>query len=136
MHAASWAVFNNEKTHGITWHVMAEKIKECDILKQARIKIEAQETTASLILKCRQQAMAAFADLADELPANRHQRIQQNMYMRRYYSSNKKPEGNGWINWNSPAEEIDRLYRALSFGKYINRLSLPKFMLGDQVRHR
>ncbi len=130
---ASWAILNNEIAHGITWYVMAKKINECDILKQAKIKIEAQETASSLILKCSQHAVTAFAELADELAGKSYQRIQQNISQRRYYSCNKKPEGNGWINWNSPADEIERLCRALSFGKYINRLSLPKFMLGDQV---
>lgn len=133
MHVTSWAILNNEKVHGITWHVMAEKINECDILKQAEIKIEPQDTASSLILKCRQQAVITFGELADELAAKSHQRVQQDMSQRRFYSFNKKPVGNGWINWNSPAEEIDRLYRALSFGKYINRLSLPKFTLGNKV---
>ena len=37
VHATSWAIFNQEKTHGITWHVMSEIVDSGDILKQVSI---------------------------------------------------------------------------------------------------
>jgi len=133
VHATSWALLNNEKIHGVTWHVMTERMDEGDILKQAEINIEDHETALSLNLKCYQLAMTTFAELVDELDAKKIQRKTQDFTQCNYYSLNQKPPGNGWINWNSSAEDIDRLYRALSLGQYTNRLSLPKFMLGEQI---
>lgn len=133
VHVTSWTILNNEKTHGITWHIMTEEIDEGDVLKQAEINIEDCETALSLNLKCYQEAITTFAELADELATKNIKRTAQDLSQRSYYFYNQKPQGNGWINWGSSAEDIDRLCRALSLGQYTNRLSLPKFILGDQA---
>ena len=43
-HSTSWAIFNNEKKHGITWHVMTETVDAGDILEQSEINVKEDES--------------------------------------------------------------------------------------------
>jgi len=131
--ATSWAIFNNERMHGITWHVVNEHIDGGDILKQIAIPVSADETALSLNMKCFEQAITTFSDLADELVNKAYQRIPQDLSQRTYFARSQKPAGNGWINWHSSAEEIDRLFRATQFGNYRNTFTVLKIVLGDDV---
>lgn len=134
VHATSWAILNKEQQHGITWHVMTDKLDAGDILKQQAVTVNNKETALSLNLKCYQAAINSFAELIDELASNTYVRTPQDLTLRTYYAFNKKPMGNSLIKWNDDAENIYRLHRALHFGpNYINRLSLPKFIIGKQA---
>lgn len=131
--ATSWAILNNETMHGITWHVVNERIDGGDILKQVAIPILPGETALSLNMKCFEQAIASFSDLADELLNKSYQRIPQDLSQRTYFARSQKPTSNGWINWHSSAEEIDRLWRATQFGNYRNTFTVAKIVLNDEV---
>lgn len=131
--ATSWAILNNETMHGITWHVVNERIDGGDILKQVTIPILPGETALSLNMKCFEQAIASFSDLADELLNKSYQRIPQDLSQRTYFARSQKPTSNGWINWHSSAEEIDRLWRATQFGNYRNTFTVAKIVLNDDV---
>jgi amino acid adenylation domain-containing protein/non-ribosomal peptide synthase protein (TIGR01720 family) len=129
VHATSWALLNQEKSHGVTWHIMEEKIDAGDILKQEIVNIDNDETALSLNLKCYQAAIKAFSELVDELATNTYVRKPQDLSQRTYYPINQKSMGNGWINWHDSAENIERYYRALNFGDYCNRLGSLKFKI-------
>ena len=133
VHATSWALINDEKTHGITWHVMDEQLDSGDIIKQAITTIDHDETALSLNLKCYNLAITTFSDLIDELSDGTYLRTPQNLDQRSYYSRYQKPLSNGWINWRQPACDIDKICRALQFGYSINRFATPKFALGNDV---
>lgn len=133
VNAPSWAILNNEKKHGVTWHVMNDIIDSGDLLKQALFTIEDHETALSLNLKCYQNALALFENLASELPNNKPKRIPQELDKRSYYTLNHKPEGNGWIDWHSLGEKIERYFRAFYLGAHDNRLSLLKFNLHNDI---
>ncbi len=128
----SWAILNNEKTHGVTWHIMNSQIDGGGILKQEKINIEKNDTAFSLSMKCYQIGVKLFTKLIPELEQSAYQISPQNLELRSYYSVFHKPPGNGWINWNSSAEIIVQTYKALELGHYINQLSLTKFKIsGD-----
>lgn len=133
VNATNWSLLNNEKTHGITWHAINHVIDGGNILKQAVFDIGSQESAHSLNFKCFHYAIKTFKELAYELANNTFSSTAQNLNLRTYYGMNKKPVGNGWIDWNNTAEEIDRFYRALNSGNYINMFSLPKFMIGNEA---
>ena len=57
IHATSWSIINGEKMHGITWHVMQEKLDTGSILVQKQVEIQEDETAVSLNLKCFQAAL-------------------------------------------------------------------------------
>jgi methionyl-tRNA formyltransferase len=131
--ATVWAILNGEQSHGITWHVVSEKLDAGDILKQAIFPIDRDETALSLNLKCYEHARLSFIKLVDEISNNKIARVKQDLQKRSYYNSYNKPRGNALIQWNSAAEEIDRIYRALNFGEYCNPMALPKFVFGSQA---
>jgi len=134
VNATSWAIINHEKNHGVTWHVMSDKIDGGDIIKQELFMIEDQETAFSLSLKCNQYAVLLFEELAFELLNNSlPQPRPQDLHLRSYYSLSQKPLGNGWIDWECPAEEIEQYFRAFSLGSLNNRLSLLKFNLSHDI---
>ena len=122
---------NRERTHGITWHVMAPKIDAGGILKQKLIPIADTDTALSLNIKCYQAAADAFAELIEELAAGTAAETVQNLSDRTYYPRYRRPAAACVINWDAPAEEIDALARALDFGPYPNPLGVAKTLLGS-----
>ena len=131
LHATSWALMNRERTHGITWHVMAPKIDAGGILKQKLVPIADTDTALSLNIKCYQAAADAFAELIEELAAGTAVETVQNLSDRTYYPRYRRPAVACVINWDAPAEEIDALARALDFGPYPNPLGVPKTLLAN-----
>ncbi|WP_274519224.1 formyltransferase family protein [Legionella worsleiensis] len=97
VHALSWAILNNEPEHGVTWHVMNERIDEGNILKQARFPIDVQETALSLSLKCYPHALSLFNELIEELQNTSITSIPQDITQSSFYSFKQKPPGKGWL---------------------------------------
>ena len=133
VHATSWAILNNEKSHGISWHVMSSQVDAGDILKQVTFPIELNETALTLNLKCFTQAIEAFRTLIKDLAEGTVHKQSQDLQDRGYYSAHQKPQNAGIINWNKSAQEIDTLYRALYFGEYPNKLTTFKVIIGEQT---
>lgn len=128
VYATSWAIMNRETTHGISWHVMTERVDAGDLLKQVPIEIDDTETAASLNFKCFVAAAQAFAELLEELAAGREARVPQDSSQRTYYSRHERPAGGGLISWDRPADEIDSLVRSMDFGEYRNPFAVPKIL--------
>lgn len=134
VHALSWAILNNEPEHGVTWHIMNERIDEGNILKQARFPIDAQETALSLSLKCYTHALSLFNELIEELQTTSITSIPQDITQSSYYSFKQKPPGNGWLSWEQPACDTVRTVHALDLGHYHhNRLATPKIQIDNTV---
>ncbi|MDM8531499.1 amino acid adenylation domain-containing protein [Anaerolineales bacterium HSG25] len=130
-YATSWALINEETCHGISWHVMVERVDAGDLLKQAPVKISPTETALSLNAKCYGAAISAFAELIDDLATNRIQPQAQDLSERTFFSFYKRPAAGGLIDWRKSAKSIFAFIRALQFGPYPNFLGLPKFSLRD-----
>ncbi|MDP4177197.1 MAG: formyltransferase family protein [Bacillota bacterium] len=125
IHATSWAIINNEKQHGITWHIMTDKVDEGEILKQKIVNISETETAFTLNIKCFKACVTAFEELLDELILGTYTKTQQNLINRSYYPKYKRPENGCIISWKSSAESIYSLVRALNFGQHDNRVGVP-----------
>ena len=48
--SSSWAIVNNEKTHGVTWHKITKKIDAGDIVASKKFKIKKMILLTALIL--------------------------------------------------------------------------------------
>ena len=131
VNAPSWAIMNQEKTYGITWHKIATEIDKGDILKQAIFEISKNETALSLNARCFEKGLSSFGDLVDELGNGANKPIKQNLNDRTYFGKNKRLS-QAIIDWNNSAEEISALARALDFGRYPNPLGLPKVKVADE----
>lgn len=130
--ASSWAILEQEESHGVTWHLMTTRADAGDILKQARLPIEPRETAWTLDLKCYELALATFEELLSDLPGLLKDAKKQDLARRTFYSATRKPRNAGIITWRSSAEEIDRLVRALTVSPRLNPFASPLVALGEQ----
>jgi methionyl-tRNA formyltransferase/acyl carrier protein len=133
VHATSWAIFNGETTHGVTWHVMSEAIDAGDIVKQVIFRLGSQETTLTLNLKCYESGLRSFRELVRDIEQERVRRRPQDLSARTYYRLQDQLPAGGFLRWDRPAEEIDRLWRALEFGSYHNDLAVARTVIRGRV---
>jgi len=131
INATSWGIINQEKTWGVTWHIMSERIDGGDILKQTPIEIAQNETAFTLNLKCYEAAIHSFKQLSDELSCDQVVARPQKVEERSYFSRFNKSSKGCLLSWNRKAHEIDAWVRALDFGSSPNPLGLAKFWLGS-----
>jgi amino acid adenylation domain-containing protein len=133
INATSWALINQEKTHGVTWHLMSAEVDQGDILKQRLVEVDVDETAFTLNAKCYQAGIESFAELVDELANGQVEVRKQNLAERTYFSKYKRPPAACAISWSKPADEIAAFVRALDFGTYTNPLGLPKLVMGHEI---
>lgn len=133
VHATSWSILNNESFHGVSWHIMNDVIDAGDILQQYVFSIDNNETAFSLNLKCYMYAAKIFKKLIRDLSMGAVKRKQQQITERTYFSLYQKPPCFGFLQWDLSAEEIERTYRALSFGHYQNMFATFKILIKEAV---
>ncbi len=126
-----WALLNDERDYGITWHLMAEKVDQGDILMRVPVAIQDHDTALSLNTKCYEAALQSFPVLLDALESENVARSPQNPSAIRYFGKYKKPDAACAIRWDQDAAAITRLVRALEFGAYRNPVGAAKLLLGD-----
>jgi methionyl-tRNA formyltransferase len=131
VNATSWALMQQEKTHGVSWHRMSEVIDGGNILKQVSLDIAKSETAFTLNGKCYEAAIHSFAQLIDELSAGKAVAIPQNLDQLTYFPRSKRPSSGGLLSLNRCAYELYALVRALDFGSYPNPLGLAKLAIGS-----
>lgn len=130
VHATFWALVNDEKTHGITWHLVDEGIDTGAILKQSTFPIDPEETSISLNIKCYSVAVEAFRALTDELLTNTLVILPQSVVNRSYYGQKKRPDL--LVNWSKSALNTARLHRALDFGFYPSPFGYLKIWVANR----
>lgn len=133
VNATSWALMHQEKTHGVTWHLMNNLVDSGDILKQCPIDIASQETAFTLNGKCYEAAISSFAELIDELSCGQAILRKQNMKERTFFPRSKRLTAGGVLSFNRCALDIDAQLRALDFGPYVNPLGLLKLTIGSDL---
>ncbi|NRB65555.1 MAG: peptide synthetase, partial [Saprospiraceae bacterium] len=115
VNANTWAIIQQEKTYGITWHEMVEKLDAGVIIEQPIFEIDNNDTVIDLNIKCNKAAIKSFIKLVDKLIHDRLQYKTQNLAKRSYVAKNKKPIAGAVFQWDNTAEEIYALFRSLHF---------------------
>jgi amino acid adenylation domain-containing protein len=133
VYSTAWAIINAERSHGVSWHVMADEVDAGDLLKQRMVPIHGSDTSFTLNARCYDAAISALNELALELVERREVRTSQDLQKRTYYPLYKRPSCGGLIDWSRPAPEISALRRALDFGNQPNDLGTPKVLLGGEL---
>ena len=116
LYATFWAIVNDEKKHGITWHIVDEGIDTGRILTQAEVSIEQIDTSSSLNMKCYEVAIKAFSELLVNLDNDNITSQKQNLAERSYFGVNYRTEESCCLTENSSIDSSNRLYRASNFG--------------------
>ncbi|QMW00362.1 AMP-binding protein [Spirosoma foliorum] len=130
VHATFWALVNDEKTHGVTWHLVDTGIDTGAIVKQKRFPIQSDETSISLNIKCYAAAVDAFREVLDELESGKLTSYPQDTAGRSYYARNKRPDL--ILNFDQPAATIARMQRSLDFGFQSNPFGFLKIWAGNR----
>ena len=130
LYAPSWAIFNLETEHGITWHWMTEGIDEGDIIQQIKLPVKESETAFTLNMKCYNAALDSFGEIIDDLAFGRIEAQSQNLEQSLYFNAVQRPTPGCIVDWNWTAQTIDAFIRCLDFGNYRNRFGNPKFYVG------
>lgn len=133
INATSWAILNNEETHGITWHIMTSGIDDGAILSQTVFDINQDETALTLNTKCFEAGVNSFHKLIVDLESGGYQETEQNSQNKTYFAKYQKPESAGIISWKKSAQEISSLIRALNFGHYLNPLASAKIRINSEI---
>ncbi len=117
-HATSWALMNREKCHGVTWHVISDRVDAGDILKQRLVEVEDNETAFTLNGKCYEAAISSFAELVEELSCGRAVAKKQDLTERTFHARYRRPPAGCIFSWSRDALDISACVRALDFGPY------------------
>ncbi|WP_310423969.1 non-ribosomal peptide synthetase [Chamaesiphon sp. VAR_48_metabat_135_sub] len=133
MNAPSWAIINQEKVHGITWHQMTALVDGGDILKQISFDLDERETGATLNSKCYETIVSSFSELIEEIATGQVSLTQQDSQARSYFTGSRKPSPGCILNWHQSALSIDATIRALDFGRYENFLGMPKLAIANKI---
>ncbi|RBW61609.1 peptide synthetase [Phaeobacter gallaeciensis] len=131
LNTPAWAIFNGEKQHGITWHMIEGGIDEGDILSQSLFDIAEDETALSLNSKCYAAAMDSFPSVVDQLETDLNRRPQ-DLGQRNYFAFSDRPEAGGHLSYTQTAEVLSAHVRGLDFGAYWNPLTTSKILISGQ----
>jgi len=133
LNVTTWAIFNQETEHGITWHEMTDAVDEGHVLKQVKFDIDSAETAFTLNAKCYEAALTSFSELMQDISGNALTRLAQDSGESTFYRGCQRIPGMAIIDWQWDAAKIDAMIRALHFGPYSNPVSLPKLLLNNHV---
>ncbi|MFI9203132.1 amino acid adenylation domain-containing protein [Streptomyces sp. NPDC053048] len=132
LHATTWAVLGREHTHGVTWHLMTERVDAGDVLVRRTVPVEPAETSETLNVKCLEAGIDSFGELVVALEHGRVRRQPQDFALRTCHGRLERPPGGGFLRWDRPAEELDAAVRAADFGPHANSFGTAKAVLGDR----
>ena len=129
LHVTSWAVVNQEKSFGVTWHEMTEDFDSGQILQQVEFDIEPDDTAFSLNIKCFQKGQETFAELIIHLANGTETLRPQDLSKRSSFLASKRPDSAAIIDWSTSGTEIEAFARGLDYQTDDNPLGLPKVRL-------
>ncbi|MEI8055384.1 MAG: amino acid adenylation domain-containing protein [bacterium] len=132
INSTTWAIINNEKSHGITLHQITAGIDDGDIVAQSIINIDKDDTAFSLNLKCSEQLLLLFKNVIEKIENDTLVFSKQSLGERTYYGSKHIPINYSIVNGIKNLAVLHRLIRGSTFGiGYENRVATVKvFMNG------
>lgn len=133
LNAPVWAILEQEKQHGVTWHLIEGGIDEGDIVKQKLFDMAPNETALTLNTRCYEAAMESFAELLADLRGPGPQRRPQDLSQRSYHARLDRPAAAARVDFAQPADAIVALVCALDHSSYWNPLACPKLLIDGRV---
>ncbi len=127
LNTPAWALLEGETDYAVTWHLFGSGIDDGDILLQASVAIEAEDSSLTLNTKCFEAGIASFSDLVGRIERGELNGQVQAKDTGQYFGKHRRPKNGATIDLQAPAASADRLLRAMNFGRgYANPLSLAK----------
>ncbi|MFE3838038.1 formyltransferase family protein, partial [Pseudogemmobacter sonorensis] len=132
LNAPVWALLEGAARHGITWHLIEGGVDEGRILEERRFDIAPGETALTLNTRCFEAGLESFPAVVAQLETGIRPRAQGGAPHRMHLRADR-PAAFGRIDFSRPAEEVERLVRALDHGRYWNPLTTAKIDTGSRV---
>ncbi len=127
--APSWAIINDEKQFGVTWHFIEESVDTGDVIWQTLFDVRENETARSLIMRCIEEGINLFRNNLPDLLNDSVRASKQIEGGKTYYR--RDTPNNGYINFNWGARKIDCHVRGLDFRPFKNNFIDAKIKLGN-----
>lgn len=127
LNAPSWAIFNDEEEHAVTLHWISPGIDTGHIAYANTFPIKKTDTGLTLNARCVHYGLPLIQQLLQVAaydPSFIPQKPQ-NLLKRRYFRKSDVP-GNGYLNWNKTAEDIDAFVRACDYFPFPSAWGYPK----------
>jgi amino acid adenylation domain-containing protein/thioester reductase-like protein len=133
INSTTWAILNNEKYHGITFHKIAKDIDSGEIFAQSKIEMQPNETALSLNLKCSEVFLYLFDSLIEKIESVGPHHFKQNALNRTYYGLKHLPNNYGIVNGIKNFTELNKITRGLHFGDgYDNPVASVKIFIQEK----
>jgi len=114
LNACTWAIYNGEQTHGVTWHYVTAIVDEGDVIAQQSFPIEDSVNAIGLLIRCVKEGVDLFERIFLPLLKGEIAVEGQTKIDRSYYLEHQIPQG-GIIDFRKNYRQIDRLVRALNY---------------------
>jgi natural product biosynthesis luciferase-like monooxygenase protein len=132
LNVTTWAIYHDEPTHAITWHLMTSDVDAGHVVATETFAIEPTETAFSLNARCYEAAIATFPAIAAQLAT-------------RTLAARPQPDGEAHlyrlsdrpvvvVDATQPAADTARGVRALAVGQRINNtVGSPHLLVGGDA---
>lgn len=132
MNIPTWAIFNGETKHGVTWHVVRESVDTGPILAYEEFDVDPGETALTLTFKCLAAGLRQFQCVLDNwISSGQLDGKPQVGKSRRYYA--KQLPNDGFIDFSWPARDLSRFIRSMSMRPFRDLGIRMRFCDGDRV---
>jgi len=113
LNVPSWAIYNGERSHGVTVHRLDAGIDSGPIAYASTFEVEPHDTGLSLTAKCVRAGMPLLLRLIADAAAGSVPAREQDRARRGYFEAG--PPNEGVVHWDRPAAEIARFVRAADY---------------------
>jgi folate-dependent phosphoribosylglycinamide formyltransferase PurN len=135
-----WVIFNGEKRHGVTWHIINERIDAGKVLCYEVFDVLKNDTALSLMMRCVQRGIALFARELNSLldfsflgasQEDQCQDVYENPERYRMHRKRDLPNS-GYLDTSWALEKCSRFLRSMDYGPY-RRILPPKIINAGEV---
>lgn len=132
LNAPSWAIYRDEKTHGVTVHRMLAGIDTGPIAFQAMVDITETDTGLTLSSKCVKAGLPLVYALLDKATTDPGSipHIEQDLSKREYFT--REVPQQGIISWDRPARAVYNFVRASDYLPFKSPWGIPKTEAGGR----
>jgi methionyl-tRNA formyltransferase len=132
LNAPSWAIYDGERSHGVTVHWMDRGIDTGPIAFAAELPIEDDDTGLTLSARCVRAGLPLLHDLLQAASRCAVPRIAQPPGPRRYYGHEVPHQGR--LIWSESAARVVNFVRACDYAPFASPWGVPRaYLSGREV---
>lgn len=123
----AWAIFEGDKSTGITWHEVTAMVDQGDIIDQGEIDIDEFETSLSLMIKQNKKGIEVLKKIIGNVLTGNITARKQHLKDYKYHKSYDIPN-NGYLDLSWKDSKKSQFLRAMDYGK-LKILGIPKIKI-------